>query len=156
MNLLTNTSADWSAPLTQFHGSERYSRPSISHLLPDPTPIINVSCLRVAVFESLPEKEGCLGRAKFHPSHLFSHLVHFHQFLTHNSVTTERGKRSNLMQHFNGIECFSSPMEYLKMHQLLWLLMNNDIEARQYDIGTTSIRLVRVGNVIQILFSSPL
>jgi hypothetical protein len=34
--------------------------------------------------------------------------------------------------------------------------MSNDVEARQFDIGTTSIRLIRVGNVIQILFSSPL
>lgn len=34
--------------------------------------------------------------------------------------------------------------------------MSNDVEARQFDIGTTSIRLVRVGNVIQILFSSQL
>ena len=32
----------------------------------------------------------------------------------------------------------------------------DDVEANHYDIGTTSIRLVRVGNVIQILFSSPL
>jgi hypothetical protein len=34
--------------------------------------------------------------------------------------------------------------------------MSKDVEAKQFDIGTTSIRLVRVGNVIQILFSSPL
>jgi len=34
--------------------------------------------------------------------------------------------------------------------------MSNDIESSQYDIGTTSFRLVRVGNVIQILFSSSL
>jgi hypothetical protein len=33
---------------------------------------------------------------------------------------------------------------------------NDDVEARHFDIGTTSIRLVRVGNVIQILFSSSL
>ncbi|MDG6985541.1 MAG: hypothetical protein JRM73_02190 [Nitrososphaerota archaeon] len=32
--------------------------------------------------------------------------------------------------------------------------MTEDVEASQFDIGTTSIRLVRVGNVIQILFSS--
>ncbi|MDA4115034.1 MAG: hypothetical protein OK442_00595 [Thaumarchaeota archaeon] len=31
-----------------------------------------------------------------------------------------------------------------------------DVEATQFDIGTTSIRLVRVGNVLQILFSSSL
>ena len=34
--------------------------------------------------------------------------------------------------------------------------MNNDVEGSQFDIGTTSIRLVRVGNVVQILFSSSL
>ncbi|MGH9993179.1 MAG: hypothetical protein ACREBU_07015 [Nitrososphaera sp.] len=34
--------------------------------------------------------------------------------------------------------------------------MSDDVEASQFDIGTTSIRLVRVGNVIQILFSSPI
>ena len=34
--------------------------------------------------------------------------------------------------------------------------MSHDVEAGRYDIGTTSIKLVRVGNVIQILFSSPL
>jgi len=32
----------------------------------------------------------------------------------------------------------------------------DDVEASRYDIGTTSIRLVRAGNVVQILFSSPL
>lgn len=32
----------------------------------------------------------------------------------------------------------------------------DDVEASHYDVGTTSIRLIRVGNVIQILFSSPL
>jgi hypothetical protein len=31
-----------------------------------------------------------------------------------------------------------------------------DVESDQFDIGTTSIKLVRVGNVLQILFSSPL
>lgn len=35
-------------------------------------------------------------------------------------------------------------------------MSNDDVEARHFDIGTTSIRLVRVGNVIQILFSSSL
>ncbi|HEV8387065.1 MAG TPA: hypothetical protein VGQ03_05540 [Nitrososphaera sp.] len=35
-------------------------------------------------------------------------------------------------------------------------MSNDDVEAIHFDIGTTSIRLVRVGNVIQILFSSPL
>ena len=34
--------------------------------------------------------------------------------------------------------------------------MNNDVEAYEYDIGVTSIRLVRAGNVIQILFSKKL
>ncbi len=34
--------------------------------------------------------------------------------------------------------------------------MDGDVESSKYDIGTTSIRLVRVGNVIQILFSSSL
>ena len=34
--------------------------------------------------------------------------------------------------------------------------MNGNVESSQFDIGTTSIRLVRVGNVIQILFSSSL
>lgn len=32
--------------------------------------------------------------------------------------------------------------------------MSDDVEGSQFDIGTTSIRLVRAGNVIQILFSS--
>ena len=32
----------------------------------------------------------------------------------------------------------------------------NDVDASRYDIGTTSIRLVRAGNVVQILFSSSL
>lgn len=34
--------------------------------------------------------------------------------------------------------------------------MSGDVEGTQFDIGTTSIRLVRVGNVVQILFSSSL
>jgi hypothetical protein len=34
--------------------------------------------------------------------------------------------------------------------------LSDDIEAAQFDIGTTAIRLVRVGNVIQMVFSSPL
>jgi hypothetical protein len=34
--------------------------------------------------------------------------------------------------------------------------LSSDVESRQFDIGTTSIRLARVGNVIQILFSSSL
>jgi hypothetical protein len=31
--------------------------------------------------------------------------------------------------------------------------MSDDVEASQYDIGVSSVRLIRVGNVIQILFS---
>jgi len=34
--------------------------------------------------------------------------------------------------------------------------LSDDVEGSRFDVGTTSIRLVRVGNVIQILFSSPL
>jgi len=30
-----------------------------------------------------------------------------------------------------------------------------DVESNQFDIGTTSIRLVRAGNILQILFCSP-
>ncbi len=33
--------------------------------------------------------------------------------------------------------------------------MSDDVEGSKFDVGTSSIRLVRVGNVIQILFSSP-
>ena len=36
------------------------------------------------------------------------------------------------------------------------LALSGDVESRQFDIGTTSIRLVRVSNVVQILFSSSL
>lgn len=35
-------------------------------------------------------------------------------------------------------------------------MLNGDVESSRYDIGTTSIRLVRVWNIIQIVFSSPL
>lgn len=35
-------------------------------------------------------------------------------------------------------------------------MLKGDVESGRYDIGTTSIRLVRVGNIIQIVFSSPL
>ncbi len=34
--------------------------------------------------------------------------------------------------------------------------MNSDVESKKYDIGTTSIKLIRLGNVIQIWFSSSL
>jgi hypothetical protein len=32
--------------------------------------------------------------------------------------------------------------------------LNSDVEASEFDIGTTSIRLIRVGNVVQLLFST--
>ncbi|MDG6996443.1 MAG: hypothetical protein JRN52_11020 [Nitrososphaerota archaeon] len=32
--------------------------------------------------------------------------------------------------------------------------MSSDFEASEYDLGTTSVRLVRVGNVVQVLFSN--
>ncbi len=35
-------------------------------------------------------------------------------------------------------------------------MSSSDIEASEYDLGTTSVRLVRVGNVVQILFSNRL
>jgi len=34
--------------------------------------------------------------------------------------------------------------------------LSSDVEGSKFDVGTTSIRLVRVGNVVQILFSSSL
>jgi hypothetical protein len=34
--------------------------------------------------------------------------------------------------------------------------MNNDVEANEFDIGVTSVRLIRVGNVIQIFYSKKL
>ena len=34
--------------------------------------------------------------------------------------------------------------------------LSSDVEGSQFDIGTTSTRLVRVGDVVQILFSSSL
>jgi uroporphyrinogen-III synthase len=34
--------------------------------------------------------------------------------------------------------------------------MNDYVEASKYDIGTTSIKLIRAGNVVQIIFSSQL
>lgn len=34
-------------------------------------------------------------------------------------------------------------------------VLDGEVESSQYDIGTTSIRLVRVGSIIQILFGSP-
>jgi hypothetical protein len=35
-------------------------------------------------------------------------------------------------------------------------MLSKDVDGSQFDIGTTSIRLVRAGNVVQILFSSAL
>ncbi len=32
--------------------------------------------------------------------------------------------------------------------------MGDEFDASHYDIGTTSIRLVRAGNIVQIVFSS--
>ena len=32
----------------------------------------------------------------------------------------------------------------------------SDVEASEYDLGATSVRLIRVGNVIQIVFSKKL
>jgi hypothetical protein len=34
--------------------------------------------------------------------------------------------------------------------------MSDDFEVHEYDIGTTSVRLIRMGNVIQILYSRKL
>jgi hypothetical protein len=34
--------------------------------------------------------------------------------------------------------------------------MNNDVESVHFDIGSTSIKLIRMGNVIQVIFSSTL
>lgn len=33
---------------------------------------------------------------------------------------------------------------------------SDDVEGSSCDLGTTSVRLVRVGNVVQIFFSNPL
>ena len=35
-------------------------------------------------------------------------------------------------------------------------MSSSDLEGGQFDVGTTSIRLARVGTVVQILFSSSL
>jgi hypothetical protein len=34
--------------------------------------------------------------------------------------------------------------------------LTSDIEASEYDLGTTSVRLIRIGNVVQTLFSNKL
>jgi hypothetical protein len=33
---------------------------------------------------------------------------------------------------------------------------SSDIDGSEYDLGTTSVRLIRVGNVVQVIFSSKL
>ena len=33
-------------------------------------------------------------------------------------------------------------------------MSSSDVEENEYDIGTTSVRLIRVGNVVQLLFSN--
>jgi hypothetical protein len=33
---------------------------------------------------------------------------------------------------------------------------SSDVDASEYDLGTTSVRLIRVGNIIQVVFSSKL
>jgi hypothetical protein len=35
-------------------------------------------------------------------------------------------------------------------------MASSDFEANAYDIGTTSVKLLRVGNVIQLIFSNKL
>lgn len=35
-------------------------------------------------------------------------------------------------------------------------MVSSDVEASEYDLGTTSVRLVRVGNIVQIFFSNKL
>lgn len=32
--------------------------------------------------------------------------------------------------------------------------MSTDFEAREFDLGMTSVRLVRVGNVVQLFYSN--
>ena len=34
--------------------------------------------------------------------------------------------------------------------------LSDDVDGGSYDLGTTSVRLIRVGNVIQIFYSNPL
>ena len=34
--------------------------------------------------------------------------------------------------------------------------LSGDVEGTTFDIGTTSVRLVRAGNVVQVLFSNPM
>lgn len=35
-------------------------------------------------------------------------------------------------------------------------MASSDFQASEYDLGTTSVRLIRVGNVVQIVFSKKL
>ena len=35
-------------------------------------------------------------------------------------------------------------------------VLPSDIEAREFDLGVTSVRLIRVGNVVQLVFSRKL
>jgi len=35
-------------------------------------------------------------------------------------------------------------------------LTASDVEASEYDLGTTSVRLIRVGNLVQMFFSNKL
>ena len=35
-------------------------------------------------------------------------------------------------------------------------MASSDFEASEYDLGVTSVRLVRVGNVVQLIFSKKL
>jgi len=35
-------------------------------------------------------------------------------------------------------------------------MASSDVDASEYDLGTTSVRLVRVGNIVQIFFSNKL
>lgn len=34
--------------------------------------------------------------------------------------------------------------------------LSGDVEGSSYDLGATSVRLIRVGNIIQIFYSNPL
>jgi hypothetical protein len=33
-------------------------------------------------------------------------------------------------------------------------MSSSDVEGRTFDLGTTSVRLVRAGNIVQVLFSN--
>jgi hypothetical protein len=34
------------------------------------------------------------------------------------------------------------------------MALSGDVEGSQFDVGTSSVRLIRVGNVVQILYSN--